>query len=291
MEFVFHIGAHCTDADRLVTALRKSEARLTELAVAVPAPSDYRKTMRDVSLKLQGDDAGAAAQDVVLAAALGEAEPDRVIFANESFICIGGRALDDGVIYTKSHKSLWLRSMFPDDQVDFALGIRNPATWIPAMFAEFGARQTFAEYLGATSPRSLLWSDYLARLLETNPGSRIITWCNEDLPLIWPEVLRIVADLEDDEVMAGDTDVLKEIMRPEGLGKLNDYLVANPPASAEVRREITSAFLDNFVIESAIFDDINLPGWDQAMIDDLSARYQADLDTIRNMPNVLLIEP
>ena len=227
MQYVFHIGAHGTDAERLMVALRKNLVRLSELEVSVPRPRIYRNLLRIEAQRLQGQATTDEDRGVILAQILGSTKPDRVVFNHDRFLGDGLHTISDGMLYPQAHNTNWLRALFPEDQVDFALAIRNPATWVPTMFSIYGGDRTFAEFLNETDPRDLSWADMVQRILTANPGSNIILWCNEDLPLIWPEVLRLVADLEDDEVLDGDTDILAEIMQPEGLTRLKEYLASH----------------------------------------------------------------
>lgn len=291
MQILFHIGAHCTEAGRLPRALRKDAAILQEHRVAVPRPSDIRTAFRDASLNLQGAPADAATQRHLLASGDVPKDSDRVILTNPSFLCMGKVAVEDGVLYSKSHKSLWLRNLFPEDDVDFALAIRNPATWLPALHAEHGAGQSFADFIGVTDLTDMRWAPFLTRLREDNPESKLTVWCNEDTPLIWPEILRQTSGLDADVPLLGDDEILAEIMAPVGLDRLRSYLRTHPPSTAPTRRRIVGAFLEKFVLDEAIEEEIDIPGWSDELIHDITEAYEADLDVIRQMPGVALIEP
>ncbi|NKB27126.1 MAG: hypothetical protein GKR99_06055 [Rhodobacteraceae bacterium] len=291
MQFVFHIGAHGTDAERLLIALRKNLARLGELDVGVPRPRIYRTLLNREALRLKGTNTTADEQAAIKSQILGSSNADRVIFDHDRFLGDERQAIANGTLYDGAQKTTWLRALFPDDQVEFALGIRNSATWVPTMFAVYGGDQSFSEFLNETDPHSLSWADLVQQIQDANPGCRIILWCNEDLPLIWPEVLRMVADLEDDEVVDGDTDILAEIMHPEGLKGMLEYIEARPPNSIAARREVTSAFLDKFVIEAEIEEEFDLPGWTPGLIAKLTRRYEADIEKLAQMKDVVFIRP
>ena len=49
MRIVYHLGAHCTDEDRLVRCLLKNRATLAEQGIVVPAPTRYRKLLREIT--------------------------------------------------------------------------------------------------------------------------------------------------------------------------------------------------------------------------------------------------
>jgi hypothetical protein len=52
-----------------------------------------------------------------------------------------------------------------------------------------------------------------------------------------------------------------------------------------------SAFLDKYVDEDAIEEEIDLPGWDDALIARLTERYEDDLYAIEDIPDVTFIQP
>ena len=57
MRIVYHLGAHCTDEERLVRCLLKNRATLADQGIVVPAPTRYRKLLRDTAVQLKGQPA------------------------------------------------------------------------------------------------------------------------------------------------------------------------------------------------------------------------------------------
>jgi hypothetical protein len=66
MRIVYHLGAHCTDEDRLVRCLLKNRAVLADQGIIVPSPTRYRKLMRDTAVQLRGATASIETQALVL---------------------------------------------------------------------------------------------------------------------------------------------------------------------------------------------------------------------------------
>ncbi|MES2145513.1 MAG: hypothetical protein V4516_14445, partial [Pseudomonadota bacterium] len=54
MQIVYHLGAHCTDEDRLLRCLLRNRGVLAERGVVVPGPARYRKLLRDTAIQLKG---------------------------------------------------------------------------------------------------------------------------------------------------------------------------------------------------------------------------------------------
>lgn len=290
MKIVFHIGAHCTDQDRLVRSLLKNRESFSRQGIIIPGPGRYRKVLREVVTKLRGEPANKDAQDVILEAATDDDEINLLFFSNESFISLPSRAIEDGAFYPRAFKTSWLRNTFPENEVTFAIGLRNPATFIPALFAQQGGSQiSFHEFITGTDPQTLSWSDVITRIRESNPDSEVIAWSNEDSALIWPDIMRAVTNLPPQEPVVGQLDLIAGLMTSDGLARLRTYLEEKPPADEIARRRIVSAFLNKYAIDSEIFEEIDLPGWSQALIDDLTRRYEEDLQQISRMEGVRLL--
>ncbi len=56
MRIVYHLGAHCTDDERLVRCLLKNRGTLAEQGIVVPGPTRYRNLLRDTAATLKGAD-------------------------------------------------------------------------------------------------------------------------------------------------------------------------------------------------------------------------------------------
>ncbi|MEL6644148.1 MAG: hypothetical protein AAFQ79_09450 [Pseudomonadota bacterium] len=292
MQIIFHIGAHCTDTDRLVRSLLRNREVLAREAVSVPGPGRYRRVLSEALQKLRGAQASAETQDVLLEAVIDDDQAERLILSNESFVCMPTKVLENGALYGRAAKTAWLRNAFPGAQVEFALAVRNIASFIPALYEMLDPDMTNAgEFLGGLDPTTLKWSDYVARIQAANPGCPLTVWCDEDSPLIWPEIMREVAGVDASVPLVGALDLTRRIMEPEGHKRLRGYLRTNPPANENVRRRVVAAFLSKYALEDAVEQEVNLPGWDEALIDTLTEIYDEDVETLGRMPGVKLIVP
>lgn len=292
MQIVFHIGAHHTDEGALLRSLAKSRDELRELKVAVPDPDRYRRLIGENVNALRGEQGDQDTEDLILGAALDRDDVERVIFSNDSFICMRARTLETGELYTRVYKSVWLRNLFPQHEVDFALGIRNLATFLPALYA-FLCRSgiSYADFMEGSDPLELSWFNYVRKLSELNPHSIITVWCNEDTPFIWGEVLRSVTGTGDGIEFAGAYDILRTIMPRAGLFDLGDRIAQTPPADEAEHRRIMMEFAQRYAVREKIEIEIDLPGWTDDLVTRLTDSYDADLARIAALPNVELILP
>ena len=57
------------------------------------------------------------------------------------------------------------------------------------------------------------------------------------------------------------------------------------------KRRVIAAFLDKFAQEDAIEEELDMPGWSEELIDQLTEIYDDDLYAIQRIPGINLITP
>lgn len=291
MQVLFHLGAHSTDGDKLIKSLLKNKGPLAEQGVIVPGPGRYRVLIRETLQRLRGEQPSDDAQVALMDAIVDEDEVGRLVLSNEHFICVQGRVFEDGQLYAQTSKKIAAMSnLFHGADIGFCLGISNPVTFIPALYGRVKDRQ-FREFLGDMDPLDIRWSDMIARIRAANPAATVTVWCNEDTPLIWGEIMREMAGVEPGLELVGTFDLLREIMRPDGMERFRSYLETHPPQTEIQLRRIIAAFLDKFAIEDAIEIELDIPGWTEEYITSLTEIYEEDLNAIERIPGVTLITP
>lgn len=291
MQVVYHLGAHSTDEDGIVRALAANRAALAERNIIVPHPKRYRLVLRDALLALRGGPADMATQDTVLAACSDSDHVDRLIFSHEFFLCVPERVITEQGFYVMVPDKLQpLANIFPEAETEFHMALINPATLVHALVRRQPDR-SYDDVMQGQDPRRLRWAPIVRQMVEKAGGRKLVLWCNEDLPMIWPEVIRRVGGVPPDMPMAGEDAILERIMTPEGLKRLRSYLASHPPQSVTQRRKIASAFLDKFVKPEEVEVELPLPGWTDELVDDISALYDLDVAEIMEMPGVEFIAP
>jgi hypothetical protein len=169
------------------------------------------------------------------------------------------------------------------------MALRNLVTFLPALFAQMRGK-SFDDFLGGTDPLDLSWLRLVESVRTLNPEANLTIWCDEDTPLIWPEVLRAVSGHAPGTVQEDKDDLLVEIMSPEGLDRMRAYLAGNPPASISHRRRILSAFFDKFAMTDKVEMELDLPDWDEAMVEEITERDREDIARLRGMSDVTFID-
>lgn len=292
MQILFHLGAHCTDGGLLIRSILRNREVLAREGIGVPGPGRYRELLRDVTTALRGEPASNSSEAMLLEAIRDDDTAERIVLSNENFLCRDAVVLADGMLYPKAHKSAWLRQCFPNHQVEFGVAMRNPATFVPDILRRVdpdGANH--GDLLATVSLSRLLWSDVIARIAEHNPGARILAWCHEDTPFTWIEIIRELTASDPYTTLDGEFDMLEQIISPDGMARLKSFLTSRDVSSPTRRRAAIGAFLEAYAIEDAIEEEIDVPGWTDETIEDLTALYDEDVALIARMPGVEVIQP
>lgn len=289
MQIVYHIGVNCTDGERLLRSLMSNAGLLSREGVTVPGPGRYRKLLRETVQNLVGQEPAPGSRDVLVDAIADDADAARMVLSNPAFLCQPNRVFEGGAFYGMAEfKMQSFRALFRGDDLSVFMAIRNPATFIPAVF-EQARLPSLPAFLAGVDPLGLRWSDMVARMRAAAPDIPLTVWCNEDTPLIWNELLHRLAGLGEGVAMSGAHDLLATIMQPEGHARFLAYLESHPPASDMQLRRIIGAFLDKYGIAGEIEQELDLPGWDADTVERMTRAYEEDVDRIAAMEGVTFV--
>jgi hypothetical protein len=119
----------------------------------------------------------------------------------------------------------------------------------------------------------------------------ITVWCNEDTPLIWAQIVREMGGLDPTTAFEGEFSLLAEIMTASGMRRFESYLASHPGMTEIQKRRVIAAFLDKFVKEDAIEEELDTPGWTEQIVERLTEIYDEDIFEIQRVPGVNMITP
>jgi hypothetical protein len=291
MQVVLHAGAHMTDENRLVKCLAANRDRLEQIGTNVPDPASYHKLIRDTLHAARKGGVAPDAREVLLDAIVEDGSADRLVLSNEGFFGTPKMAASGGVLYSAAEERLGtLHQIFRHDDVELFMAIRNPATFLPAVFQKTRV-DTMADFLDGTDPTEVRWSNLVTRMKSAFPDMPITLWCNEDTPLIWAEILREMGGLDPAAPIEQEFALLSEIMTEAGMKRFMNYMDAHPGMTETQKRRVIAAFLDKFADESAIEEELDVPGWSDDLIARLSEIYDEDVDALQRWPGLTMIGP
>lgn len=288
MRIAYHIGAHCTDEEKLLRCLLKNRGPLSEQGILVPGPSRYRVALRDAMVQLKGEFADEAMQASLLEQIMEADAAKRMVLSWDSFMAFPQWALRRSLYPNGPERLRALTRIFPQIETELFLAIRNPAGFLPAMIARQKDR-SYEDVVEGTDPLALRWSDLIARIRSVNPEVPLTVWCDEDSPLIWPELLQAISGHAPGTVLEGADDFLATIMTPRGFTRLKAHLGTIPPADIEARRRAVAGYLQRFALPEQVETEVDLPGWTEAYVERLTEGYDRDMERIADIPGVRLI--
>lgn len=291
MEIALHIGANCTEGERLLKSLLRNANRLARGGVAVPGPTRYRPLLREAVLAEVRGQGAPGAREVLLDAILDGREARRVILSNNAFMALPAMVLDGRTFFgTAPAKIQAMSDIFAEDSVELFLAIRNFATWLPAVHAQVPHRN-WSAFSAGIDPGALRWSELVERLRRAVPDTPITVWCNEDSALVWSELMARMAGLPIEEPLDGRYDMMAAIAAQDGMDRFEKYVALHPGQGAAQERRVIGAFLDKYAIAERVEEEVDLPGWDEALVDDLTRAYEADVEAIGRLEDVTLVAP
>jgi hypothetical protein len=292
MDIALHLGVHCTDDERLIRALMKNRDRLAAEGIALPPSRSYRQMLPKLVRSLRGGAAGADAQEMLRDALWGEETPERVIFSHENLACFPAQAVGENGLYPYLHLRLAaLANIFPADHCTFFVALRNPATLVPDLLERSNVTE-YAGLMGNTDPRALRWGPVLMQMLEAVPDAGLIFWCNEDTPLLWPEILARVAGVTGPEALEGADDMLALLLTDTGFARYREFITSHDgPLTSGQRRKLAATFLRKFAKPEEMEVAVDLPGWTDEMVAEMTEAYDADVAEVAALPGVTFLLP
>lgn len=291
MKLIFHTGVHFTEEDRLIRCLLRNQENLSKIGVAVPGPGVYRPLLRDSLNAMYRHAPAPDAQEVLLDAILGGASADRLILSDANFFRSATNGMRQGTLYPAAASRISrLAELFDQSQMEIYMAIRNPAMMIPKLYAE-SSDQSDHDFWGFSQPADVCWSDLVRQIKEAVPDVPITIWCNEDAPILWGAIVRAIAGIEPDRKIVGAFDLLSSVISGEGMQQFRAYLRQNPTMDVSQKQQAMAAFMEQFALPEAVEEEIDMPGWTDELVNDLTERYDADVDIISGMKGVRLLLP
>jgi hypothetical protein len=291
MQLVYHLGAHCSDNDRIVKCLQNNTAALRQEGISIPSIKTYRGPIAEMMLQLRHQEISADMQNKMMDTVLGADHPKRVVLSHEAFMGVPSQSVGEGVFYPMlGDKARRLETLLGQHDVEFCLGLVDPAVFIPDVFAR-GQEPVLDNFLAGCDPMQMRWSELVIRLKNAVPRAKVTVWANEDTPLFWPRLLQTIAGHEDPYSLARLDDFYASLMSPGGLKRMASYIAAHPPQDEAHHQRIVAAFLDKFAIDDVVETEIDLPGWTEAYVQTLSQLYEQDLANIAQIDGVKFVQP
>lgn len=288
MEVVCHLGAHCTEGNRIQKTLQKNRSLQAGSGVLIADPAHYVRALNRLGNQ-NTTKSDSQFPDDKTKHEIASASPDRLVISSERYFGLLRNTLKGGRFYALAEQKLQrLTQIFPSANINVVLIVRNPATFIPALFAKSKASGVF-ELTDGIDPRDYYWSELFSRLSKNFPQLNFTICCFEDLPFLWGELIRDIIGVPIDQKIKGGFDLFETIVSDDGMKRFRQFLAQNPKLNELQKRRVMTAFLDKFAVEEKLYEAILLPGWDDCLIEELSEQYFEDVLTWERLHNLTLL--
>ncbi|MCY1125814.1 hypothetical protein OU426_03020 [Frigidibacter sp. RF13] len=291
MRINFHLGVHATDDSRLIRAVLKNRGSLAAQGTYVPAPRQYRVLIRDALNALGGGRASTVAQQALIDTITDSDAIRRLVLSHESIIAMPTRAVSEAGLYVQAPSRMkTIQNLFLDHEVEFSIALCNPATLIAGLSALADAA-SLSDIIAAADAVHLSWLHTMRRICDAGLELPVTVWCNEDTPLIWPEVLRAITGWTEEAPMEGEFDLVATLLTDEGLAALQQSLADAAPADrAQYRARVSEALIAHGRPDQMEMD-ITLPGWTEEIVARITERYLREWEEICTLPGLSVIRP
>ncbi|MBV0890390.1 hypothetical protein KTN05_00810 [Paracoccus sp. Z118] len=291
MKAAFYLGVHGTEPERTIRALMDNRGWLLENGVEPIPPSRHRGLFEEALAALSGGAATPEMEEVLLDSILDSDDPQRIIISQPALIGVPARCLaEPGFFAAAGPKMVAAANLFPGADAEFFMALRNPATLIPFMLDKIDPGRA-GQLMAGRDPESMRWAPAIRQILQSIGRRRLVLWCHEDSPLIWPEVLRRLSTIPADVPLRAGLAALADVLTDDGMTELRAALKAAPRLTIDSRRDIFSQTLERHARRDAIETTIILPGWTQDRVDRMTAAYDEDVAEIAALPGVEFIAP
>ena len=291
MQVAIHFGTHGTEPERMIRTLMENRDWLLANGVEVVPPGRYKGVLDEALSSLKGGEAPPEMEEVIYDALLEADNVQRMVLSQASLIGAPVRCLSDSGLFPQAGARMRaVAALFPSAEVEVSLAIQNPALQIPHLVSRM-PDPSFERVLGKCDPRQLRWGPAMQRIVEAMQGRRVIVWCYEDTPLIWPEAVRRIARMPADVPLKSGLAVLGDLLPPEGMAELKEALTKSGRLTVEARRAIFAEMLGRHAKPDSVRQEVAVPGWTQDLVDEITDAYEEDVALIAALPGVEFLSP
>ncbi|AUH32595.1 hypothetical protein [Paracoccus tegillarcae] len=291
MQIVYHMRVHGTDDDRMVKTLLNNRDWMHANHTEVLTPNRLRGVFDEALTALQGGSATPEMEQIMLDAILSSDDPERVLCSMPGFLGAMSKAVTPQGLYPGiANRMAAMANLFPSSETEFFLALKNPVTLLQSLMMLSPARN-FELMVQDVELSKLRWAPTIQRIVNSLQGRRLVLWRHEDSPLIWPEIIRLIAQMPTDAALKDGLGFVYELLSPEGSARLEKSLAGRDQLTIAARRDICIEHLAAHAMPAKINEEVSLPGWTQEMVDEITQQYHADTAEIAVLPGVEFVMP
>lgn len=291
MQVAIHAGAAFTEADRLLRSLQKNSDALTQEKVGYVGPRRYRQVFRPVFEGLGKGPVEVEAYQRLKSILPSSETTRRVVFSSDSFAGDPAITLQEGQLYPLAGRRMeLLEQAFPDHRIELFLALRNLGSFIPKLLMSLPDTSRDS-VIRDTDLSCLNWIGMIEDIRDLAPNVPVTLWCNEDTPLIWGDIVRTVADLNESTELSDEHELLLSLLDDPGRTEAQALINQENRHEKPVLREKLAQIFEDHAQHDKVEEEVDLPGWSSEIVDAFSELYEQDVAKLETMPGVRVLRP
>lgn len=287
-QIAFHVGVHTTDEERLFRSLRLNADVLREQKIELCDNQLNEPILNEAGQALRGGVASPEMEEVVIDTLVEGDDTQRLIISRPSLLGVPRRLFNvTSMMEYTGDKMIELANIVPSIETEFLIGLKNPATLMARLIAR--ASVSYDMLMNSSDPLKKRWGPTMIDVVQKLRGRKLVVWCHEDMPMIFPEVLHRLAGVEAGTQLKGGDRLLRDLLTAEGV----KYLREEIPFDMEVkaRRAAVETLLEKHARKDVMNMHIDCPGWTTELVEQMTADYHEDIAMIAALPGVEFISP
>ncbi len=291
MKIAIHAGAAFTDEGRLMKLLKANAHIIDSYNGAVWGFRAYKKLFRPLLNAPQDQTVAATTRNAFEELTSKKTGLERAVLSGVEYLGETPTTITDGQFYPMAGQRLAaLEQFFDPDTVELFIGLRNPGSFISRVL--MAMPQTDRQnLLDSTDLSGLTWMHLIDDIRDLAPGVQITFWCNEDTPLIWGDIVRLVAGLPEDAPLIDEYAFLSSLV--SDLGKHEIQLLAKDSAHEDrpTQRAALAEVFRKHALSEEIEEELDIPGWSADVADAFTELYEQDVAHLQDMQGIHFLKP
>ncbi len=291
MQVAIHAGAAFTDEGRLSRSLRANKNVLSEQGVATFGPRRYRQVFKPAFAAPPTRPLKPQEIDQVQAALPSDPQVRRTVFLSNDLIADGKSAIQHGQFYPLAGQRMSLLDQaLGSTLVELFFSLRNPGSFVPKLLMSLpdADRENITR---STDLSCLSWTGMIDDIRDLAPEVKITLWSNEESPFLWGDIVRSISGLPEDTPIQGEHDLLLSLLTEAGKEKAQEIVSAGSDQNQASTRDALAEVLEEHARPDMVEEELELPGWNNEIVEAFSELYEQDLARLETMPGVRLLRP
>lgn len=287
-----HIGVHFAGAAYLPESLNANEGLLKKTGMHAPSPRQARAAILGMIDQLDGLPPILPEEEAVLSRLRGDTGARNLFMFDDRWAAPLRSAFNGDILYSEiDERVLPVAELFASSKLQISLSLLNPGVFLNNSLSSEPAEKHVRDFIKRIDPETLRWRDTVAKLRKALPDVPLLLWCEEDAPLIWPDVLRHLFNLPDDCPVLARLAPLRPLIEKEGFIRLETYLRKHPPETRAQYEQVIMLFLDKYGKHEALIPHCDVPSCNAETLEIMSANYEEDVAYLAQQDGITFLLP